>query len=119
MQDQVSALELLGPLTKYTWDYFVISYLFTVLGIAVHYVKKCVQEKLDFVLYWTANKQSSILVILTATASYFTTLLVDPNPNLMTFMAISYMADSMLNKDGGPKQRAGIQNGQDNGEPRY
>lgn len=119
MQEQVSALELLGPLTKYTWDYFVISYLFTVLGIAVHYVKKCVQEKLDFVLYWTANKQSSILVILTATASYFTTLLVDPNPNLMTFMAISYMADSMLNKDGGPKQITGISNGQDNGEPRY
>lgn len=118
MEDAITSVDLLGPLMKYSWDYFVISYAFTLLGIATHYVKKCVQEKLDFVRYWTANKQSSVLVILTATASYFTTLLVDPNPNLMTFLAISYMADSMLNKDGGPRNTGG-QNGQDSDEPKF
>lgn len=114
--DQITATQLLGPLMKYSWDYLILAYALTLMGVAVHWVKKCVQQKLDFVKYWTCNKQSSVLVVLTTTAGYFTTLIVDPNPSLMTFISISYMADSMLNRDGGPKVN---QNAREPDEPSY
>lgn len=97
-----SAADLLGPLMKYTWDYYLIAYLVTIGGVMVHWIQKCVKDKLDFVQYWTTNKFSSVLVFISATTSFFVILMTDPNPNLMTFVGISYMVDSMLNKGGGP-----------------
>lgn len=106
---------LLGPLANYTWDYYVLSLLVTFLGVVAHYIKKCVREKLDWVKYWTTNKGNSLLVIFGVLTSYFGILLTDPNPSMLTFISISYMIDSMLNKDGGV--RAGIN--PINDEPTY
>lgn len=90
--------DLLGPLMSYGWDYILVSFLATLFGTASHYAKKCLKTEADWDTYWQNNKKNSALALVTMIGSYFGTLLADPNASLLTFAAIGYTVDSVINK---------------------
>ena len=111
MEEQRSALDLLGPILTYGWDYLLISFLAALFGTVSHYVKRCLKSEADWDTYWQHNKKNSALALISMIGSYFGILLADPNASILTFAAIGYTMDSMFNKAPPstkvPKRRAG------------
>lgn len=111
MEEQRTAVSLLGPLLSYGWDFLLISFLATLFGTVSHYAKRCLKSEADWNTYWNNNKKNSALALITMIGSYFGILLADPNASIMTFAAIGYTVDSVFNKAPPstrvPKRRAG------------
>lgn len=98
MEEVRHANDLLAPFLVYGWDYLLISFIATMIGTASHYAKKCLRSEADWDTYWQTHKKRTALALISVVSGYLGTLLADPNASLLTFAAIGYTIDSVLNK---------------------
>ena len=71
--------------------------LMWLMGLASHYLKKCIREKIGFKEYWTSHPNESVLSVVGGIAALIV-LLNAGETDLFVFFGAGYIADSLINK---------------------
>lgn len=87
-------LELLGQPIDIALVYLVC----VIVGVMVNWAKRCNELELPMMEYWRKNPARSQAAIVGTLSAFFFTMTTDPQAGKLTYIAIGYACDNLLNK---------------------
>lgn len=76
-----------------------LTYLICVIiGVCINWAKSCREANISLMTYWTRYPIRSQTAIIGTISAYLFTVITDPDSGKLTYMAIGYACDNLLNK---------------------
>jgi hypothetical protein len=73
-------------------------FLCVVIGVLINWAKRCRELDIGLLAYWTTNPVRSQTAIIGTIAAFAFTIITDPESSKLTYMAIGFACDNLLNK---------------------
>ncbi len=97
--------QLLGVEPSMALTYFIC----VVIGVSINWAKACRENNLGLWQYWSRYPIRSQTAIIGTISAFLFTVITDPDSGKLTYIAIGYACDNLLNKTTAEGKAAEIQ----------
>jgi hypothetical protein len=90
--------QIVGELLGVPIETAIVYFICVVLGVCINWAKRCNELEVAMFEYWRSNPARSQAAILGTLCAFFLTLMTDPESGKLTYIAIGFACDNLLNK---------------------